>query len=126
MKTKLTISLFSLFALSVATAQNSAGVYEYFNSKIDEAVSAAADVDGEEADESNPVYAKLFSTPVLYESVVDGAFAGKDDAESDVKAMDAEREASYVEDDAAFEESGFAIEEIEDNDDLAADDGEEF
>jgi len=40
--------------------------------------------------------------------------------------MDAEREASYVEDDAAFEESGFGIEEIEDNDDFAADDGEEF
>ena len=94
MKTKLTISLFSLFALSVATAQNNAGVYEYFNSKIDEAVSAAAVVDGEDADDSNPVYAKLFSTPVLYESVVEGAFAGNDDAvESDVKAMDAEREA---------------------------------
>ena len=93
MKTKLTISLFSLFALSVATAQDNAGVYDYFNSKIDEAVAAATVVDGEDADESNPVYAKLFSTPVLYESVVDGAFAGKDDAKSDVKTMDAEREA---------------------------------
>ena len=94
MKTKLTISLFSLFALSVATAQNNAGVYDYFNSKIDEAVLAAAVVDGDDADDSNPVYAKLFSTPVLYKSVVDGAFAGKEDiVDSDVKTMDAEREA---------------------------------
>ena len=44
--------------------------------------------------------------------------------------MDAEREEQmYVADDAAFEESGYAIEDIDDSDDLSADDGgddEEF
>ena len=44
--------------------------------------------------------------------------------------MDAEREEQmYVADDAAFEESGYAIEDIDDSDDLSADEGgddEEF
>ena len=83
-----------MFVLSTVTAQENTDVYNYFNSKIDEAVSAAAVVDGEEVEDANPVYAKLFASPVLYESVVDGAFAGKDEvAKSDVKAMDDEREA---------------------------------
>ena len=94
MKTKLTISLFSLFVFSVATAQNNSDVYDYFNSKIDEAVVASTAVDGDDTEDANHVYAKLFATPVLYESVVKDAFAGNDDAvESDVKAMDTEREA---------------------------------
>ena len=94
MKTNITFFLFSLFALSTVTAQNGSDVYNYYNSKIDEAVSAAAVITDEDADEANPVYAKLFATPVLYNAVVDGAFAGKDDeATSDIKAMDEEREA---------------------------------
>ena len=94
MKTNFTFFLFSLFALSTVTAQNGSDVYNYYNSKIDEAVSAAAVITDEDADEANPVYAKLFATPVLYNAVVDGAFAGKDDeATSDIKAMDEEREA---------------------------------
>lgn len=93
MKTNFTFFLFSLFALSTVTAQNGSDVYNYYNSKIDEAVSAAAVITDEDADEANPVYAKLFATPVLYNAVVDGAFAGKDDeATSDIKAMDEERE----------------------------------
>ena len=92
MKTKLSFFLFSMFVLSTVTAQENSDVYNYFNSKIDEAVSAAAVVDGEEVEDANPVYAKLFASPVLYESVVDGAFAGKDEAaKSDLKAMDEER-----------------------------------
>lgn len=94
MKTRLTISLFSLFALSVATAQDNSEVYDYFNSKIDEAVAAATVVDGDDTEDANHVYAKLFAIPVLYESVVKEAFTGNDEtAENDVKAMDAEREA---------------------------------
>ncbi len=95
MKTKFTFFLFSLFALSSVTAQNNTEVYDYFNSKIDEAVSAAAIVSDDVVEEANPVYAKLFATPVLYDAVVEEAFAGNDEEAntSDVKAMDEEREA---------------------------------
>ena len=42
--------------------------------------------------------------------------------------MDADRDdrEEYVADDASFEESGFAIEDVDDEDDFAGDDGEEF
>ena len=95
MKTKFTFFLFSLFALSSVTAQNNADVYDYFNSKIDEAVSAATEVSDESAEEANPVYAKLFATPVLYDAVVEDAFTGNNEEATagDVKAMDEEREA---------------------------------
>ena len=94
MKTKSTFILFSLFMLSSVTAQNNSDVYNYFNSKIDAAVSAANTVAQDASDEANPVYAKLFASPVLYDAVVEDAFAGSDDEAvvSDVKAMDDERE----------------------------------
>ena len=42
--------------------------------------------------------------------------------------MDADRDdrEEYVADDASFEESGFGIEDVDDEDDFAGDDGEEF
>ena len=93
MKTRLIFTLLAVCAFTVATAQDNTGVYDYFNSKIDEAVSAAAAVEDCEAENVNHVYARLFSSPVLYNSVIKGACAGKDAAmESDVKAMDDERE----------------------------------
>lgn len=93
MKTKLIFPLFALFAFTVATAQDNTGVYDYFNARIDEAVSAATVVKDAGAEDANHVYARLFSSPVLYNSVIKGACAGKDAAmESDIKAMDDERE----------------------------------
>ena len=94
MKTKPIISLFALCAFTAATAQDKTGVYDYFNAKIDEAVSAAAVVEETGSEDANHVYARLFSSPVLYNSVIKGACAGKDAVtESDIKAMDDEREA---------------------------------
>ena len=94
MKTKPIISLFALCAFTAATAQDKTGVYDYFNAKIDEAVSAAAVVEETGAEDANHVYARLFSSPVLYNSVIKGACAGKDAVTgSDIKAMDDEREA---------------------------------
>ena len=94
MKTKPIISLFALCAFTAATAQDKTGVYDYFNAKIDEAVSAAAVVEETSAEDANHVYARLFSSPVLYNSVIKGACAGKDAVTgSDIKAMDDEREA---------------------------------
>lgn len=94
MKARLYFTLFFSFALSMATAQSKSSVFDYFNSKIDEAVQASMLVDGAANEEANPVYARLFATPVLYKSVVVAAFAGKDTGNvGDVKAMDEEREA---------------------------------
>ena len=93
MKTKLIFPLFALFTFTVATAQDKTEVYDYFNSKIDEIVSAAAVVSDAGSEDANHVYARLFSSPVLYNSVIKGACAGRDAVvESDVKAMDDERE----------------------------------
>ena len=94
MKARLTLLLSALFIGSSVMAQENSDVYDYFNSKIDEAVSAATVVDSDEIDDANPVYAKLFASPVLYQSVLKDACAGRETAaESDVKAMDDEREA---------------------------------
>ena len=93
MKTKLIFPLFALFTFTVATAQDKTEVYDYFNSKIDEIVSAASVVSDAGSEDANHVYARLFSSPVLYNSVIKGACAGRDAVvESDVKAMDDERE----------------------------------
>ncbi len=95
MKTKFTFFLFSLFALSTVTAQNNTDVYDYFNGKISDAVTAANVVADDAVEDANPVYAKLFAAPVLYDAVVEEAFAGnnEDAVTGDVKAMDEEREA---------------------------------
>ncbi len=94
MKTKIVYFIFSLFALSTVTAQNNSAVYDFFNGKIDAAVSAAAVVDGNADGDANPVYARLFASPVLYQSVVSDAFSGDDDVlPGDIKSMDEEREA---------------------------------
>ena len=93
MKTKLTLFLSALLIGSSIMAQENTDVYDYFNAKIDEAAAAAASVDGDDTEDANPVYAKLFATPVLYQSVLKGACAGREVAVAgDVKAMDNERE----------------------------------
>ena len=96
MRAKLTF-LTLLFAVSSVVAQNESTVYNYYNSKIDEAVLAVnSPVVEDEAGETNPVYARLFTSPVLYKSVVKGAFANEDAndaADSEKLAMDDERAA---------------------------------
>ena len=84
MKTKLSFLLLSLAAFSSVKAQDNSDVYDYFNSKIDEAVQAVTDLSGDTDEvDSNPVYAKLFVSPVLYNGVVEDAFAGNEAQESD-------------------------------------------
>lgn len=77
-------------------AQDNSSVFDYYNAKIDEAVSAAGTVSPEIADEdANPVYAKLFMSPVLYSSVVEEAFSGNEESvgsDSELIAMNEERE----------------------------------
>lgn len=88
MKAKLSILMLSLFVFSSVKAQDNSDVYNYFNSKIDEAVQAVFETsdDNDEVD-SNPVYAKLFVSPVLYKGVIEDAFAGCEDLESDNEAI---------------------------------------
>ena len=93
MRARIYFILFFSFIFSLAEAQNSSSAYDYFNNKIDEAVRASMVVGDEAVEEANPVYARLFATPVLYRSVVVAAFAGKENGRvGDVKAMDEERE----------------------------------
>lgn len=54
MKANLSFFLLSLFALSSVTAQNNSDVYNYFDSKINDAVAAANVVTDDVADEANP------------------------------------------------------------------------
>lgn len=77
MKTKCLCSLFfvSLFFSFACKAQDGKEVVDYYNLKIDELLAnwqnAAALSDN---GNTNPVYARLFASPVLYGSVVDRAF----------------------------------------------------
>ena len=96
MKTKFFFLMFSFVTFLSVKAQENSGVYDYFNSKIDEAVMASADLSTcTDNVDANPVYAKLFVSPVLYKSVVEDAFAGGESKEngSDAMAKDDEREA---------------------------------
>lgn len=94
MKAKLSFLMFSLLAFSTVKAQDNSDVYNYFNGKIDEAVLAATDLSVGNYDvDSNPIYAKLFVSPVLYQGVVEDAFAGTEtDKNNNVNSMDDERE----------------------------------
>ena len=95
MKAKLSFLVFSLFAFSTVMAQDNSDVYNYFNGKIDEAVQTASDLSTSNSDvDSNPVYAKLFVSPVLYQDVIEEAFTGTETMESgsNAIAMDDNRE----------------------------------
>ena len=96
MKTKLSFLASFLFAISSVMAQDNSGLFSYYNSKIDAAVEAANTVPEADDVDANPVYAKLLVAPVLYNSVVEDAFAGEEDATpagSEAMAKDEEREA---------------------------------
>lgn len=93
MKTKLFLLLFMVPALHVQ-AQKSP-VYDFFDKGID-AIAAEASVvnDDYEEEKTNHVYSRMFSSPVLYGSVIEKAFSCMEqegETESEMLAMDDKR-----------------------------------
>ena len=75
MKTGILPFLLSVFAVNAVLAQNNSALLDYYNAKIDAAVEAARErTEDLEEDKTNHVYAKMFTTPVLYSSVIERAF----------------------------------------------------
>lgn len=93
MRTKLLLFLLVSFVVAGAKSQDNQGVVDYYNLKIDELVSKWQDVSADyDEDKTNPVYAKVFTAPVFYKSVIDKAFCtGEEAEESDLLAMDDKR-----------------------------------
>ena len=81
MKTKLFLLLLISFVVTGAKSQNNQDVVDYYNLKIDELVGKwqTLSLDDEE-EKTNPVYAKVFTTPVLYNSVIEKAFTTEENA----------------------------------------------
>ena len=96
MKLKYNLLLLSLLVTLTATSQNSA-VYRFFNKGIDAIVAQSNEIDSDyEEEKSNHVYSRMFSTPVLYSSVINKACAGDDSegcSDSEMLAMDEKRTA---------------------------------
>lgn len=93
MRTKLLFSLLISLVVLCAKAQDNQEIVDYYNLKIDELVgkwqNVSADYDEEKTD---PVYAKVFTSPVLYNSVIEKAFSTDAEEEnSDLLAMDDKR-----------------------------------
>ena len=93
MKTKLFLLLLISFVVSGAKSQDNQEIVDYYNLKIDELVGKWQDVSSDyDEEKTNPVYAKVFTTPVLYNSVIKNAFSTETEAqESDLLAMDDQR-----------------------------------
>ena len=87
--------MFSFVAFSAMSQKSS--VYKFFNKGIDALVQESNNIDEEyDEEKSNPVYSRLFSTPVLYNSVLNKACAKTEDDEnsdSETVAMDEKRSA---------------------------------
>ena len=93
MKTKLFLLLFMVPALQMQAQKSQ--VYDFFDKGID-AIAAEASVvnDDYEEEKTNHVYSRMFSSPVLYGSVIKKAFScteQEDEAESEMLAMDDKR-----------------------------------
>ena len=93
MKTKLFLLMLISFVVTGAKAQDNQEIVDYYNLKIDELVGKWQDLSVENDEEkTNPVYAKIFTTPVLYNSVIENAFSTESaNEESDLLAMDDQR-----------------------------------
>lgn len=93
MKTKLFLLLLISFVVTGAKAQDNQEIVDYYNLKIDELVGKWQDVSADyDEEKTNPVYAKVFTTPVLYKSVIEKAFTPETvTEESDLVAMDDQR-----------------------------------
>ncbi len=86
MRTRICLLLSAVVAAIAVEAQNSK-VFDYFNRGIDKIVSESGKVDSDyEEEKSNHVYSRMFSSPVLYNSVVANAFSGEE-GESDENAL---------------------------------------
>lgn len=93
MKTKLFLLLFMVPALQMQAQKSQ--VYDFFDKGID-AIAAEASVvnDDYEEEKTNHVYSRMFSSPVLYGSVIEKAFSCTEqegEAESEMLAMDDKR-----------------------------------
>ena len=93
MKTKLFLLLLISFVVTGAKSQDNQEILDYYNLKIDELVGKWQDVSSDyDEEKTNPVYAKVFTTPVLYNSVIKNAFSTETKSEeSDLLAMDDQR-----------------------------------
>ena len=93
MKTKLFLLLLISFVVTGAKSQDNQEIVDYYNLKIDELVGKWQDVSSDyEEEKTNPVYAKVFTAPVLYNSVIKNAFSTETESvESDLFAMDDQR-----------------------------------
>lgn len=93
MKTKLFLLMLISFVVTGAKAQDNQEIVDYYNLKIDELVGKWQDLSVENDEEkTNPIYAKVFTTPVLYNSVIENAFSTESaNEESDLLAMDDQR-----------------------------------
>ena len=75
MKTKFFLLLLVSFVAFDAKSQSSQEIVDYYNFKIDELVGKWQTVSSElDEEKTNPVYAKVFTSPILYKSVIKKAF----------------------------------------------------
>ena len=93
MRTKLLLLLLVSFVVTGAKSQNNQEVIDYYNLKIDELVGKWQTISADyEEEKTNPIYAKVFTSPVLYNSVIDKAFSAESEAEtSELLDMDDKR-----------------------------------
>ena len=79
--------LLSAVVAAIAVEAQNSKVFDYFNRGIDKIVAESGKVDSDyEEEKSNHVYSRMFSSPVLYNSVVANAFSGEE-GESDENAL---------------------------------------
>ena len=98
MKTRLQRFLFYIFIGGCAYAQSNSDIIDFYNTGIDSIVAKSRIIDDDfDEEKTNPVYARLFTSPVLYDGVLGKTFAPdgkKGDAESsELLSLDAKREA---------------------------------
>ena len=98
MKTKLLIFLFFILASFRIAAQHKPDLVKYYSAGIDSLVAQSRVVNEDyEEEKTNPAYAKLFASPVLYSNVLEKAFTAddrdKDAAGSESLEFDSKREA---------------------------------
>lgn len=93
MRTKLLLLLLVSFVVTGAKSQDNQEIVDYYNLKIDELVDKCQTIsDDYDEEKTNPVYAKVFTTPVLYNSVIEKAFDTETESENDeLLAMDDKR-----------------------------------
>ena len=93
MKTKFFLLLLISFVVSGVKSQDSQEVVDFYNLKIDELVGKWQNISSDyEEEKTNHVYAKVFTSPVLYKSVITDAFSVEDTkTEGDALSLDEQR-----------------------------------